>query len=50
MGLQDGGQGEVWIPSESGDFESIALWDGGELNGVPKFGWVAILGEGLGWL
>ena len=38
------------MTSESGDLEYIVLWDGGELNGVPKVGWASIPGEGLGWL
>ena len=43
-----GGQGELWIPSDSGDFESRVLWTGGEVKGVLKVGSVAIPGEGLG--
>jgi hypothetical protein len=38
MGLYDEGQGELWIPSDNGDFESIVLWTGGEVKGVPKVG------------
>ena len=47
IGLLDGGQGEVWIPLDSGDLESMVLCTGGKLKGVPKVGWVAIPSEGL---
>ena len=40
----------LWIPLDNGDFESMVLWIGGEVKGVPKVGWAAIPGEGLGWL
>ena len=26
MGLYEGGQGELWMPSDSGDLESMVLW------------------------
>jgi hypothetical protein len=38
MGLYYEGQGELWIPSDNGDFESIVLWTGGEVKGVLKVG------------
>jgi hypothetical protein len=38
MGLYDEGQGELWIPSDNGDFESIVLWTGGKVKGVLKVG------------
>jgi hypothetical protein len=50
MGLKNEGQGELWIPSDSGDFKSVVLWTRGELYDVPKIGWAAIPGNGLGWL
>jgi hypothetical protein len=31
MGLLEEGQGEFWIPPDSGDLESIVLWDDGKV-------------------
>jgi len=31
MGLLEGGQGELWMPSDSGDLESMVLWGCGEV-------------------
>ena len=50
MGLQEGGQGEFWIPSDNGDFESMVLWTDGKVYGMSKVVWVAVVGEGLGRL